>query len=63
MGGNTRGVTVIAKNTARGFATIVAQCGYKWSNTREMQSINGASLRVLDSSIERIVLKTFESRN
>ena len=29
--------------------------------TREMQSINGASLRVLDSSIERIVLKTFES--
>ena len=31
------------------------------SITREMQSINGASLRVLDSSIERIVLKTFES--
>ena len=29
--------------------------------TREMQSINGASLRVLNSSIERIVLKTFES--
>ena len=28
---------------------------------RDMQSINGASLRVLDSSIERIVLKTFES--
>ena len=29
--------------------------------TREMQSINGASIRVLDSSIERIVFKTFES--
>ena len=29
--------------------------------TREMQSINGASLRVLDSLIERIALKTFES--
>ena len=29
--------------------------------TREMQSINGVNLRVLDSSIERIVLKTFES--
>ena len=25
-----------------------------------MQSINGASIRVLDSSIERIALKTFE---
>ena len=34
------------------FATII---------TREMQSINGASLRVLDSSIEIIVLRTFES--
>ena len=31
------------------------------STTIEMQSINGASLRVLDSSIERIALKTFES--
>ena len=29
--------------------------------TREMQSINGVSLRVLDSLFERIVLKTFES--
>ena len=27
----------------------------------EMQSINGASLRVLDSSIEIIALKTFQS--
>ena len=29
--------------------------------TREMQSINGANLRVLDSLFERIALKTFES--
>ena len=29
--------------------------------TREMQSINWASLRVLDSSIEIIALKTFDS--
>ena len=29
--------------------------------TREMQSINGASLSVRDSSIERIVLKIFKS--
>ena len=30
-------------------------------DTREMQSINGASLRVGDSLIERIALNTFES--
>ena len=29
--------------------------------TREMQSINGARFRVLDSSFERIAFKTFES--
>ena len=29
--------------------------------TREMQSINGVSIRVLDSSFERIAFKTFES--
>ena len=28
--------------------------------TREMQSINGASIRVLDSLFERIAFKTFE---
>ena len=27
--------------------------------TREMQSINGASIKVLDSSFERIAFKTF----
>ena len=29
--------------------------------TREMQSIDGVSIRVLDSSFERIAFKTFES--
>ena len=31
--------------------------------TGEMQSINETSIRVLDISIERIALKTFESRS
>ena len=32
-------------------------------NTRQMQSINGASLRVLNSLIERIALQTFYHLN
>ena len=44
---------------------VASGCGckevYRLPHTREMQSINGASLRVLDSLIERIVLKIFES--
>ena len=34
-------------------------CVFIYIDTRQMQSINGASLRVLDTSIERIPLKTF----
>ena len=41
------------------YVYIWVVCG-RLNITREMQSINGSSIKVLDSSVERIAFKTFE---
>ena len=58
----TRATHCVSTRTEARPAFPRARCEFaRILNTIEMQSINGASLRVLDSSIERIVLKAFES--